>query len=84
MTSTPSYRHGDQVAPIADVRVLFTVDEAARALGIGRTWMFELIQDGHLETVLIGRLRRIPVEALDALVNRLRETPRTAAAGRQQ
>ncbi len=57
-----------------DVRVLFTVEEAARALGIGRTRMFELIQQGDVETVLIGRLRRIPVDALDAFVARLRES----------
>ena len=84
MRSTPSYRHGHEAMPIADVRVLFTVEEAARALGIGRTRMFELIQDGHVETVLIGRLRRIPVDALDVFVNRLRESPKTAASARQQ
>ena len=55
-------------------RVLFTVEEAARALGIGRTRMFELIQSGSVETVLIGRLRRIPVDELDAFVARLRES----------
>ena len=84
MTSTPSYRHSHRPPPIADVRVLFTVEEAARALGIGRTRMFELIQDGHVETILIGRLRRIPVDALDTFVNRLRESPKTTASARQQ
>jgi excisionase family DNA binding protein len=84
MRSTPSYRYGHKAMPTADVRVLFTVEEAARALGIGRTRMFELIQDGHVETVLIGRLRRIPVDALDTFVNRLRESPKTTASTRQQ
>lgn len=62
------------------LRVLFTVEEAARALGIGRTRMFELIQAGSVETVLIGRLRRIPVDALDAFVARLRESRQDSAA----
>ena len=61
-------------------RVLFTVEEAARALGIGRTRMFELINDGAVETVLIGRLRRIPVDALDAFVSRLRQSSDQNAA----
>ena len=59
-------------------RLLFTVEEAARVLGIGRTRMFELIQAGSVETVLIGRLRRIPLDALDAFVTGLRESPHGA------
>ena len=66
-------------AAVDQPRVLFTVEEAARALGIGRTRMFELIQAGSVETVLIGRLRRIPVDALDAFVARLRESRRASA-----
>ena len=80
MQATPSYRPGHKAMSIADVRVLFTVEEAARALGIGRTRMFELIQTGDVETVLIGRLRRIPVDALDAFVGRLRESQATTAS----
>lgn len=63
-------------------RVLFTVEESARALGIGRTRMFELINDGAVETVLIGRLRRIPVDALDAFVSRLRQSSDRTRRGR--
>jgi excisionase family DNA binding protein len=64
----------------AQPRLLFTVEEAARALGIGRTRMFELIQAGSVETVLIGRLRRIPFDALDAFITGLRESPQGSAA----
>jgi excisionase family DNA binding protein len=60
-------------------RLLFTVEEAARALGIGRTRMFELIQAGSVETVLIGRLRRIPIDALDAFVTDLRQSSERSA-----
>lgn len=78
MTTSPIHRLTHKTAS-AQLRVLFTVEEAARALGIGRTRMFELIQHGDVETVLIGRLRRIPVDALDAFVSRLRESADRAA-----
>ena len=52
--------------------VLLTRTEAARALGIGRTGLYELLQTGVLESVHIGACRRIPTEAVLALVARLR------------
>jgi len=71
---------GTRVTAADQPRLLFTVEEAARVLGIGRTRMFELIQDGSVETVLIGRLRRIPIDALDAFVAGLRESSERSAA----
>ncbi|WP_223769520.1 excisionase family DNA-binding protein [Streptomyces huiliensis] len=41
-----------------------TVEEAARRLSIGRTLMFRLLSQGAVKSVVIGRLRRVPVEAL--------------------
>ncbi len=41
-----------------------TVEEAARRLGIGRTLMYHLVSTGQVKSVTIGRLRRIPAEAL--------------------
>jgi excisionase family DNA binding protein len=52
--------------------VLLTPTEAARALGIGRSKLYELLQSGVLESVHIGACRRIPTEAVIALVDRLR------------
>ena len=72
---------GTRVKAADQPRLLFTVEEAARVLGIGRTRMFELIQAGSVETVLIGRLRRIPLDALDAFVSRLRESPHRERCG---
>ncbi len=74
MAATTSHQPTHQRGPNTDVRVLFTVEEAARALGIGRTRMFALIQRGDVESVLIRRLRRIPVDCLHTFVNRLRES----------
>src|SRR3984957_8959178 len=56
--------------------LLLTVSEAAERLGCGRTFVYELISAGELETVKLGRLRRVPVAALDALVERLRVSAR--------
>ncbi len=45
---------------------------AAAVLGIGRSKLFELIAAGEIETVQIGRSRRIPAQALEDYVQRLR------------
>ena len=54
--------------------ILLTPTEAACALGIGRSKLYELLQTGVLESVHIGACRRIPTEALTSLVNRLRSS----------
>jgi excisionase family DNA binding protein len=61
-------------APIESPRILLTVQEAAHVLGIGRTLMYSLIMSGEVESVPIGRLRRIPAECLTEYVTRLRES----------
>ena len=48
----------DQEA-LVPTKLLYTPDEAARCLAIGRTKLFELLGDGRLPSVLIGRARRI-------------------------
>ncbi|WP_308011892.1 helix-turn-helix domain-containing protein [Actinacidiphila acidipaludis] len=58
--------------------VLLTVEEAADRLRIGRTTCFNLIRTGALESVTIGHLRRVPVDALPEYVARLREAHRAA------
>jgi excisionase family DNA binding protein len=55
---------------------LLTVEEAARRLRVGRTTCFALIRCGYLETVSIGRLRRVPPDAVTECVARLRKTSR--------
>ncbi|MFG2982986.1 helix-turn-helix domain-containing protein [Streptomyces sp. NPDC048258] len=58
--------------------VLLTVEEAARRLRVGRTTCFRLIRTGALESVTIGGLRRVPVDAPAAYVTRLRTAHRAA------
>jgi excisionase family DNA binding protein len=54
------------------VRLLLTPTEAAAALGIGRSKLYELMRAGVVESVLIGTARRVPADALEAYVRRLR------------
>jgi excisionase family DNA binding protein len=52
-------------------RILLTVEEAATQLGLGRTRMFALIKSGAIESVRIGRLRRVPRDSITAYAGRL-------------
>ena len=56
---------------ITDDLLLVTPEEAARRLSVGRTTIYELIASGELQSVNIGRCRRVPVSSLSLFVNRL-------------
>ncbi|PZR51662.1 DNA-binding protein [Xylanimonas oleitrophica] len=53
------------------VPVLYRVDEAAEALRLGRTAVYELIRCGALRTVKVGTRRLVPVEAVREYVDSL-------------
>jgi excisionase family DNA binding protein len=63
--------------PVDSTRILLTVKEAACVLGIGRTLMYSLVMSGEVESVPIGRLRRIPAECLPEYVAKLRASQQT-------
>jgi excisionase family DNA binding protein len=52
---------------------LIAIKQATYEIGIGRTVIYELIKDGRLKTVKIGRRRLVPVEAIEELVASLRK-----------
>ncbi len=58
------------------LKVLLTPEEAAARLGIGRTKVFDLIANGRLRSVSIGRSRRVPTAALEAFVAQLLQNDR--------
>jgi excisionase family DNA binding protein len=58
-------------APTVDPTLL-TGRQAAQVLGLGRSTLYELIAAGAVETVAIGRARRVPYEAPIAFVAGLR------------
>jgi excisionase family DNA binding protein len=55
------------VAPL-----LVSIEETARILAVGRSTVYALIGSGELETIHIGRCRRVPVDALQVFVERRR------------
>ena len=59
----------------------YSVEDAAPILGVGRTTIFELIATGRLENVKIGRRRIIPADALQRLLDELRDDRSGVAAG---
>jgi excisionase family DNA binding protein len=59
-TTAPVY---SETAPTVTV-LLYRVEEAAEALCISRTQVFDLIRLNKLTSVKIGRARRIPVSAV--------------------
>jgi len=66
-------------------RVLLTAEEAAEQLGIGRTLMYRLIRSGEVESIRVGRLRRVPTDAVRAYAVRLvTKTPVPAPKSERQ
>lgn len=53
--------------------LLLTIRQAARALAIGRTTLYELIADRQIEVLHIGRSTRIPLDAVRAFVEDQRD-----------
>jgi excisionase family DNA binding protein len=68
----------DQLA--LTVPLVLTIDQAAQRLGVGRTIMYALVSSGAVESVKIGRLRRVPADALVAFLNELRAGRQDGAA----
>ena len=55
-------------------QLLLKVVEAARRLGVGRSLMYELINSGEIDSIHVGRLRRIPPDALTDYIARRRDS----------
>lgn len=60
------------VAPPSS-RLLLTVEEAAQALSVGRSLLYELLMRREIFSVKVGRVRRVPVDALRAYIARQME-----------
>jgi excisionase family DNA binding protein len=48
-----------------------SISEAAKALSLGRTSIYALINDGRLDTIKIGRRRLVKVESIQQLLKTL-------------
>ena len=61
-----------QVAPLPrEPALLLKVEDAARLLGVGRTTFFELISQGRIQTVRVGRRRLVVRSGLERFVEEI-------------
>ncbi len=60
-------------------QLLYRVEDAAKVLSLGRSKTFELIANGELRSVQIGRSRRVPRSALEEYADALDGDPAPAA-----
>lgn len=68
--------------PLFEPKPLYTIPEAAHALGVGRTTIYQLIASGELVRVKIGTRAVVTATSMRALVERLEAgySPTLAAA----
>lgn len=66
--TTPTSLDHDILEP--NVLLALRPEEAAKSLRISRSRIYELIQSGEIESIKIGRSRRIPVEGLRSWMRR--------------
>lgn len=51
-------------------KILYRVEDAAELMSLSRTAIFDLIRTGDLDTIKVGRRRRIPLSSIEAYVTR--------------
>jgi excisionase family DNA binding protein len=61
---SPTARESRMRTATSAPKLLLTAVEAAEQLGVSRTKVYELMAAGMLRSIHIGRLRRVPVDAL--------------------
>jgi excisionase family DNA binding protein len=52
------------------VKMLLTIDEAAQAMSVGRTLLYDLMIRKEIASIKVGRVRRVPLAAIDDYINR--------------
>ena len=57
--------------PEKEPALLLKVEDAARLLGVGRTTLFELIGQGRIQTVRVGRRRLVVRAGLERFVEEI-------------
>ena len=50
-------------------RLLLTIPEVAIRLGLGRSLVYQLVMRGEIDSIKVGRARRVPTVALDQFIH---------------
>jgi excisionase family DNA binding protein len=72
LDGAPSGSHVDRSEEYTE-KLLLSPEEAAHALGVGRSRVYDLMRTRQLLSVRIAKSRRVPVAAVHAYVERLTE-----------
>ena len=59
---------GERPESLPVLPITVRVREACRLTGIGRSKLYMLIQDGHIEVIKVGSMTRIPMRSLEAFL----------------
>ncbi len=62
------YRASPRIDPESGQKLLLTISEAAYRLGMGRSFVYELVMRGEIPSIRLGRARRIPLASLEQFV----------------
>ncbi len=62
------------------VKVLLTVEETAHKLSVGRSAVYGLMRRGELRYITVGRVRRVPIEAISEFVTNAGKARRASVA----
>jgi excisionase family DNA binding protein len=57
---------------VPEGKLLVRINDAAKRLSLSRTNLYKLLMNGELESIKVGRSRLIPIDALQAFVERHR------------
>jgi excisionase family DNA binding protein len=58
---------------MTNLPILYTVEEVADILNIGRSTVFKLMKQNRIESIRLGRSRRIPLDAIQGFIEDLRQ-----------
>ena len=59
-----------QAQKVISSKLAYRIPEACAAVGLGRSKLYELINDGTIKTSLIGGRRVVPAKELERLIER--------------
>jgi excisionase family DNA binding protein len=60
-------------------RITISVDEAMSATGIGKTMLYELLNDGSIRSILVGKRRLVIVQSIHEWVAAMESQQQTIA-----
>jgi excisionase family DNA binding protein len=63
-------RNNDSGGLLHEGKVLLSVEEAASVMSLGRSFVYNLVMRREIASIKVGRMRRIPVIALQDFVSR--------------